>query len=76
MIWYLESRQSNLIKIAKFTLGGFPWRYSKFSKEVKIEAWEKDYNEVKEQLSLFDEYRGKINSAKNLLDFKIKIITF
>ena len=32
-----ESRQSNLIKIAKFTLGGFP-EYSKFSKEVKIEA--------------------------------------
>ncbi|MDD4568930.1 MAG: oligoendopeptidase F [Tepidanaerobacteraceae bacterium] len=31
------------------------------------ELWEKDYNEVKQQISAFDEYRGKINSAKNLL---------
>lgn len=31
------------------------------------ELWEKDYDEVKKQLSFFDKYRGKINSDKNLL---------
>lgn len=31
------------------------------------ELWEKDYDQVKKQLSQFDEYRGKINSPKNLL---------
>lgn len=31
------------------------------------ELWEKDYNEVKKQLNMFDKYRGKINSAENLL---------
>lgn len=31
------------------------------------ELWEKDYDEVKKQLNLFDEYHGKINTAENLL---------
>ena len=31
------------------------------------ELWEKDYDEVKKQLSQFDEYHGKINTAENLL---------
>lgn len=31
------------------------------------ELWEKDYNEVKSQLNLFDEYRGNINTAEKLL---------
>jgi len=32
------------------------------------ELWEKDYGEVKDQLNLFDEYRGKINTAAKLLE--------
>ncbi|HHX23355.1 MAG TPA: oligoendopeptidase F [Thermoanaerobacterales bacterium] len=31
------------------------------------ELWEKDFDQVKQQLNLFDEYRGKINSAEKLL---------
>ncbi|HHV18971.1 MAG TPA: oligoendopeptidase F [Thermoanaerobacterales bacterium] len=31
------------------------------------ELWEKDYDGVKKQLSQFDEYHGKINTAENLL---------
>ena len=31
------------------------------------ELWEKDYSEVKSQLSLFDEYRGNVNTAEKLL---------
>ena len=31
------------------------------------ELWEKDFDQVKQQLNLLDEYRGKINSAEKLL---------
>lgn len=31
------------------------------------ELWEQDYSEVKSKLSLFDEYRGNIDTAEKLL---------
>ena len=36
------------------------------------ELWEKDFDQVKQQLNLLDEYRGKINSAESFLCIETK----